>query len=103
MKNLFRNPFKKESPKIVTVPLTPAQMMNRANSIVDNALGMFTQAVKDVDKANAIQLEAIVISRDFSKQLKDEALKHDTQAELGEATVKANLALKEKLSQFTKV
>jgi hypothetical protein len=89
--------LKKEMP---VIELTSAMMIVKANAIVDGALSMFTTAIKEVENANAILAETDVKNDVKKKSLQDEMDRVLAEQEKSAVAQKANLALKEKLSQF---
>lgn len=91
------NFLKKKSSEII---LTPTMMIEKATGIVNNAVNMFKVAVDEIDKANALLNDSKSESEDRIKYLESQLSDTHGVKNEAEASINANLVLKEKLSQF---
>ncbi|CDQ21739.1 hypothetical protein [Halobacillus karajensis] len=81
----------------------------KADKIVSNALGLFTKAIDEIDKAQAIleqgieqdQAEEARISKEIDQKYTQLEQKREDRLQK-DADLKQNESLKEKLKQFTK-
>jgi phosphate uptake regulator len=82
------------------VVMTPKLMMEKANNMVEQSLSMFKRAVDQVDEANTL-LAKSVEENDVKIQSLQEKISNVSNEKLtAEENIKANLVLREKLSQF---
>ena len=95
--------FKKKAkvtPITIPVPVNATLLMAKASSMVDNALSMFSKAVKDIESANQLLEDSKKMSEEEIAKLKVNLEVKENDKIKAEDSIKANNALKEKLSQF---
>lgn len=93
--------FKKKVKSPVTpMPVNSVLLMAKAGSIVDNALSMFSKAVKDIDSANQLLEDSKKMSEEEIAKFRLMLEVRENDKAKAEDSIKANNALKEKLSQF---
>lgn len=82
------------------IPITSAMLIERANLVVNNAINMFSNAVKEVESANEMLEDSKKKSQEEIESLKVNLERKEKEKLTAEDSIKANNALKEKLSQF---
>lgn len=80
--------------------LTPSMMIEKATGIVNNAINMFKVAVDEIDKANSLLGDSKAESEAKIKNLESQLSDTHSIRNEAESSIKANIVLKEKLSQF---
>lgn len=93
---------KKQSAPIIVEPvtITSATLIENANQMVEKALYSFKVAINQIEYANQDLTAACYQSSDEIESLKVNLAIKQKEKETAEETIKANNALKEKLSQF---
>jgi septal ring factor EnvC (AmiA/AmiB activator) len=98
----MKNPFKKKAQTLPTSirRATSQELIESATKVVDNALSMFTKAVNQVDLANQILNDSLKQSNEKIVDLQTQLAQEEITVAKAQDNVKANNALKAKLSEF---